>query len=103
MTDVSTDQPEEIGMSEFTIEDLKRIMRESAGEDESPTVDGDVLDVTFQDLGYDSLALMETTSRVERALAVKLPEDEWQAAVLVESSTPRDFLRFVNSRLAGRV
>jgi act minimal PKS acyl carrier protein len=90
-------------MKEFTLDDLREIMRQSAGEDESIKVDGAVLDVTFQDLGYDSLALMETTSRVERALSVKLPEDEWQAAVLVESSTPRDLLRFVNSRLSNRV
>ena len=90
-------------MSEFTIEELKRIMKESAGEDESLIVEGDVMDMTFEDLGYDSLALMETTSRVERSLAVKLPEEEWQAAVMVERSTPRDLLRFVNSRLTGRV
>jgi act minimal PKS acyl carrier protein len=79
-------------MNEFTMDDLKKVMRESAGEDSA--LDGDVLDSSFEELGYDSLALMETTSRIERALSVTLPEEE-----MADVSTPRDLLAFVNSRV----
>jgi act minimal PKS acyl carrier protein len=79
-------------MNEFTMDDLRKVMRESAGED--GTLDGDVLDSSFEELGYDSLALMETTSRIERALSVTLPEEE-----MADVSTPRDLLAFVNSRV----
>lgn len=85
-------------MGQFTIEDLQRIMRESAGEDEGANLDGDVLDRTFNDLGYDSLAVLETASRVERTFAISLPEEE-----LADVQTPRDFVAFVNTRLTQRV
>jgi act minimal PKS acyl carrier protein len=83
-------------MNEFTIDDLRKVMRESAGED--GTLDGDVLDSSFEELGYDSLALMETTSRIERALSVTLPEED-----MADVSTPRDLLAFVNSQLTELV
>ena len=85
-------------MNEFTIDDLKQVMRESAGEDAAGTLEGDVLDSSFEELGYDSLALMETTSRIERGLSVTLPEEE-----MADVSTPRDLLAFVNSRLTELV
>ena len=85
-------------MPEFTIDDLKRIMRECAGEDESAGLDGDILDKSFDELGYDSLALLETASRTEREFHVKLPEEE-----LGEVSTARQYLTFVNGRLTQRV
>lgn len=85
-------------MTEFTIDDLKKIMRESAGDDGSGVLDGDVLDSSFEELGYDSLALMETTSRIERALAITLPEED-----MADVNCPRDLLGFVNSRLTEPV
>jgi minimal PKS acyl carrier protein len=81
----------------FTIEDLKRLMRECAGEDEQLNLDGEVLDRTFEDLGYDSLAVMEVTSRAERELKVSLPED-----AIADVLTPRDYVSFVNKRLVGK-
>jgi minimal PKS acyl carrier protein len=83
-------------MEEFTVEDLKRYLRECAGEDEQEGLTADRLDLPFEDLGYDSLAVMETTSRIERELHVVLPEAE-----IAFVSTPRDYLSFVNGRLAG--
>ncbi|HEX5404390.1 MAG TPA: acyl carrier protein [Pseudonocardiaceae bacterium] len=85
-------------MNEFTMDDLRKIMRESAGEDGSGTLDGDILDNSFEELGYDSLALMETTSRIERALSVTLPEED-----MADVSTPRDLLAFVNGQLTELV
>ncbi|WP_103533378.1 acyl carrier protein [Streptomyces sp. SM11] len=79
-------------MSEFTIEDLRRIMRECAGEDESMTLEGDILDYPFEELGYDSLALLETATRIERERNVTVPEDQLSGA-----KTPRLLLDAVNS------
>jgi len=78
-------------MSQMTFEDLKLILVQCAGEDESVSLDGDVLDVTFTDLGYDSLALLETAAVVEQRFGTPLSDDE-----VSTSSTPRQFLDLVN-------
>ena len=84
-------------MAMFTLDDLKQTIRACAGQDESVDLSGDILDTTFSDLGYDSLAVMETSSRVERDYNVELPEER-----VGELKTPRDFVDFVNSRLGAQ-
>ncbi|MEU4745177.1 acyl carrier protein [Actinosynnema sp. NPDC023658] len=74
--------------------DLKRVLREAAGVDESVDFDGDIADVDFTDLGYDSIALLETTSRVEREYGVTLAED-----AVVTSTNPRRLLALINDSL----
>lgn len=59
----------------FTIDDLVRILRESAGVDEAAPLDGAALDASFEDLGYDSLALLETSSRIKREFGVELLDE----------------------------
>ncbi|WP_433889453.1 acyl carrier protein [Streptomyces sp. CA-111067] len=81
---------------ELTIEDLKRILREAAGEDEGIDLDGDILDLTFEDLGYDSLALLETGSRIEREHGIELED-----TTVSEVDTPRALLAVVNGQLAA--
>lgn len=81
-------------MSRFSLEDLKHLMRSAVGEDESRNLDGDVLDVDFTTLGYDSLALMEATSRLERELQISVAEEE-----VAGSTTPADLLALINDRL----
>ncbi len=83
-------------MRELTLADLIEIMREAAGEDESVNLDGDILDSAFDDLGYDSLAVLETASRIERKYGVSLSDDTVQ-----EAKTPRILLDLVNQALAG--
>jgi minimal PKS acyl carrier protein len=83
-------------MANFTMADLVRIMRAAAGEDESVCLDGSILDVPFSDLGYDSLAVMETSSRVEREFGLSLPEE-----AMGSIDTPKEFIDFVNGRLAA--
>ncbi|MER6950329.1 acyl carrier protein [Nonomuraea sp. NPDC005983] len=78
----------------FTLDDLRRIMREAAGEGESVDLDGDILDTPFADLDYDSLAVLEMTVRVEREFGVKLGDDEVGGVKL-----PREFIELVNDRL----
>ncbi|AZQ74569.1 acyl carrier protein [Streptomyces luteoverticillatus] len=81
-------------MSDFTIDELIRIMRECAGEDEAGDLTPDVADQDFDLLGYDSLALMATASRVEREHGLRLPEEE-----MAEIRTPAAFVALVNEEL----
>ncbi|MGW6427388.1 acyl carrier protein [Nocardia sp. NPDC055053] len=81
----------------FSITDLGRIMVEAAG-DEGVEFSDPILDILFDDLGYDSLALLETCGRIERELGIRLDEETLQAA-----TTPRALLDAVNSHLAARV
>ncbi|RLK53970.1 acyl carrier protein [Actinokineospora cianjurensis] len=80
--------------TEFTVDDLKRILREGAGADEGVDLDGDILDTDFDSLGYESLALLETGSRIERELGVTLDDD-----ALVDARTPRALIEVVNGAL----
>jgi act minimal PKS acyl carrier protein len=81
-------------MSEFTLEYLVKTLRESAGEDEEVNLDGDILDVTFDDLGYDSLALFNTVSRIEREFGISLPDN-----VVEQAETPRAMLGEINQHI----
>jgi minimal PKS acyl carrier protein len=85
-------------MNELTLDELIEIVRECAGEDETVDLDGDVADTAFEELGYDSLALMEAAARVSRDYEVVLPED-----ALADIRTPAQFVTLVNGRLAAGV
>ncbi|MBV1856156.1 acyl carrier protein [Catellatospora tritici] len=61
-------------VSDFTIDDVRRVLRDVAGAS-SVDLDGDISQTSFADLGYDSLALLETTARLQRDLSIKLPDD----------------------------
>jgi act minimal PKS acyl carrier protein len=78
-------------MAEYTIDDLVRTLRECAGEDEDADLSGDIMDVSFVDLGYDSLALFNTIAAVERDLGLTLAED-----LAVTVPTPRVLLKEIN-------
>jgi len=74
------------------LDDLKRILTAAAGDGDGVELNTDVLDADFEDLGYDSLALLETASRLERQYSVSLDDDAFMAA-----KTPRSLLALVNS------
>ena len=80
----------------FTIDDLKRILLEGAGAAESVDLDSDILDTEFEQLGYESLALLETSSRIEREYGITLTD-----TVLADATTPRVLLDVVNQHLAN--
>jgi act minimal PKS acyl carrier protein len=81
----------------LSLDDLRRILGEAAGADEAATgLDTGALDIPFEELGYDSLALMETASRIEREYAIKLDE-----SVLADAETPRALLDVVNEQLSA--
>ncbi|MFI2242280.1 acyl carrier protein [Streptomyces chrestomyceticus] len=81
---------------QFTIEDLKCILREGSGADESVDLDGDILDTDFESLGYESLAMLETGGRIEREFKVSLDDAE-----LAGTNTPRSLVETVNARLSA--
>ncbi|MDX6353605.1 MAG: minimal acyl carrier protein [Streptomyces sp.] len=83
-------------MTHMTFEDLKLIITECAGEDEQVALGEEALDVPFTDLGYDSLALLETAAVVAQRFGVELPDDE-----VGITSTPREFLNHVNGAVTS--
>ena len=74
----------------LTLDDLKRVLREGSGE--GADLGADILDTTFDELGYDSLALLETTSRITREFHIDFDDD-----AAVAAATPREFLALVNA------
>nr|QDG00824.1 acyl carrier protein [Streptomyces griseus] len=80
---------------EFTLDDLTRILLEGAGADEDVVLDEDILDKQFGDLGYESLALLETASRIEREYGISLDDD-----IFTEHPTPRALIETINTALA---
>ncbi|WP_149829898.1 acyl carrier protein [Streptomyces tailanensis] len=80
----------------FTLDDLKRILLEGAGAAEGVDLDGDILDTSFTDLGYESLALLETGSRIEREWAITLDD-----SALTDAATPRGLIGIVNRHITA--
>ncbi len=76
----------------LTLDDLRRILLEGAGTDEGVDLDDNILDTTFDELGYDSLALLETAARITREYRIELDDDAATAA-----RTPRELLALVNT------
>ncbi|MGP4020927.1 acyl carrier protein [Saccharopolyspora sp. 5N708] len=85
-------------MQQLTPAEFTRILRLGAGGDEPADLSDDYLDSTFDDLGYDSLALLETLRLVEREHGVAMSDD-----AVAELSTPRAFLELINQQLAAAV
>jgi act minimal PKS acyl carrier protein len=81
-------------MKTMTLDDLRRILRECAGSDEGLEAGEAALDTAFDDLGYDSLALMESASRIQKEFGVAIPDGE-----ITEVETPRALLGLVNGSL----
>ncbi|MEU9168968.1 acyl carrier protein [Streptomyces sp. NPDC048420] len=80
----------------FTLDDLRRILLEAAGADEGVDLEGDILDEEFESLGYESLALLETGSRIEREYGIALDEE-----LLSDVQTPRTLIAAVNESLGA--
>ncbi|MER6343677.1 acyl carrier protein [Streptomyces sp. NPDC001595] len=79
-------------MTELTLDDLRRVLIACAGADDDIDLSGDILDVRFEDLGYDSLALMESAARIKQDYGVDISDD-----LLGDAETPRILLDVVNA------
>ncbi len=75
----------------MTVDDLRRILADCAGEEEGFSLSGDIRHASFGDLGYDSLALMEIAARIDHEYAVSLGEEE-----INERTTAQELLEKVN-------
>jgi act minimal PKS acyl carrier protein len=85
-------------MAQLTMDDVRQILLASAGDDDDIDLHGAIDEVAFGDLGYDSLALLEVQSQLQRRYPVKLP-DGWPAP----GTTPAELLRHVNGLLPVEV
>jgi len=81
-------------MSRVTIDDMRRILIACAGDIETSDLSGDISALEFDDMGYDSLALMETAARIEQEFGVCIPEEQ-----ITEVKTPQELLDLVNTSL----
>ncbi|WP_089107662.1 acyl carrier protein [Streptomyces hyaluromycini] len=80
----------------FTLDDLRSTLRQAAGVAEDVDLDGDIFDTDFEALGYESLALLEVGSLVERQYGISLDE-----VAINDARTPRAFIDAVNTQLAA--
>lgn len=80
-------------MSELTVDEFAEILQEAAGES---VLGSDIADTPFAELGFDSLALLETAALVKRRYGVAIPDNQ-----LGDLVTPAAFLATVNARLAA--
>ncbi len=81
-------------MSTLTIDRLKDLLRISAGEDDSAQLGGDITATSFSDLGYDSLALLETAALINREYGIDVTDD------IDDLETPGALVAFVNHKMA---
>ena len=81
-------------MRQITLSELQDIMRACAGEDEGARPLEQAQDQQFDELGYDSLALLETCGRIQRDYGVELSDDE--VGML---NTPRELVDYLNKLL----
>ncbi|MEU9957285.1 acyl carrier protein [Streptomyces sp. NPDC050982] len=79
----------------ITLDDLVLVLTECAGADDDITLNGQNLDLPFTDLGYDSLALLETAALMKHRFGVELTDEE-----VTGIETPREFLDRVNHAAA---
>jgi act minimal PKS acyl carrier protein len=84
-------------MSQFTIDDLRRILRQCAGEPELLDLDDDIHNVALTEMGYDSLALLEMAARIQQEFGVPLSDEE-----VGQLRTPQEVIRYVNAAAGAR-
>ncbi|MFE2728951.1 acyl carrier protein [Kitasatospora sp. NPDC059327] len=75
-------------MTAITLAQLVEIIRDCAGDSDEFDLNGDIADIAFEELGYDSLALLEIAARLRQEHGVVLPDEGVR--------TPGDVLDLVN-------
>jgi acyl carrier protein len=81
-------------MSVFTLDDLRAVMREAAGELELDGPGVDIAQTSYLDLGYDSLALLEISARIKQILSIQVPDE-----AVAGTATPAVTVTAVNALL----
>ncbi|SNQ48495.1 Actinorhodin polyketide synthase acyl carrier protein [Frankia canadensis] len=80
----------------MTIDELRDLLVECAGGDDAAAPAGDISNVPFEDLGYDSLALIETATRLKLERGVVVPDE-----VIAQARTAGELLAEINERIAA--
>jgi len=81
-------------MRAFTLDDLSKIMRQAGGG--ASELNAESASISFDDLGYDSLAVLEIAARIQEDFTVRLSDD-----IVERLATPNDAVSVVNELLAG--
>jgi minimal PKS acyl carrier protein len=80
----------------MSIDELRAILTACAGGDETVAFHGDISDVSMEELGYDSLALIETAARLKLDHGVAIPDE-----LITDVRTPGELLNLINERVAA--
>ncbi|MEW2353444.1 acyl carrier protein [Spirillospora sp. NPDC029432] len=80
-------------MQPITLRELEDLMRQYVWEGEWLSFER-APERPFDELGYDSLALLETHTRIKRDYGVEISEDDFGRI-----NTPQGLVDFVNTRL----
>jgi act minimal PKS acyl carrier protein len=80
----------------LTLPQLRDVLVAAAGATEEMADVEDIGNHPFTDLGYDSLALMESASQLQRQYGVVIPEEK-----LGDFETPNELLAYVNDLAAA--
>lgn len=83
-------------MNQLTLADIRDLIRRNAGESEEIDLDGDILDVPFDELNCESLALLGMAAQIQNLCQVDISGD-----VVTDLRTPRMMLAYVNERSAA--
>lgn len=83
-------------MNQITLFDLLQIMSTCSGTDEAVSLSEDVTDVEFLELGYDSLAVLEIVTQVQRQFGLSISDEDIETL-----TTPASMLEFINGNLAA--
>jgi act minimal PKS acyl carrier protein len=78
-------------MTRYRADQLTSLMISAAGKPEGGQQDGQLLNTTFTELGYDSLAVLEITGRIHKTWGIDIPE-----SMAPDLQTPRLLLEYVN-------
>jgi len=84
-------------MTTFGLEDLKRLLTSDSNTSDGSEITESSLTDEFTELGYDSLALLELVSKVEREFGIKLPDD-----ALENMLTPKSTVDYISARIAEK-
>lgn len=82
-------------MAQFTLDDVRRLIRACAGES-GAELDGDIAQITFEELGYDSLAVLEMAAKVQQEYGIAMPDE-----AVEQMRTPQQAVDYINGRLAA--
>ncbi|MGX5694239.1 acyl carrier protein [Dermacoccus abyssi] len=83
--------------TQITMADVKRALQEGSGVQEGIDLDRDLAVMSFRDMGYDSLAVLETGLRLSRENDIQIDDE-----VFTDLETPQQLLDEVNLALKNQ-